>query len=334
VSTFVDELVAGLNLQRRAVAPKWLYDTTGSRIFEEICALPEYYPTRTEQRLLEHRAADIAQRIGPQAEIVEFGAGSTRKVRTLLQAFEQPASYVPIDISGDFLGSSVYSLRSQFPELAVRAVHADFTVGLKLPAQLGQGKRLGFFPGSSIGNFKPDVAQELLRSFHVHLNAGALLVGVDLVKDPSLLHAAYNDSLGVTAAFNMNLWARANREARADFNVDNWMHAAFYNSPLRRVEMHLISRCPQRVMVAGRAFDFEEGESVHTENSYKYTVEGFQSLARGAGWTPRGVWTDAQRRFSLHLLWSLGDPDACASEEIQVQDIRLPHATGAGHHPL
>lgn len=303
MSNFVDDLVMGLSLEQRTVPAKWLYDAKGSQLFEQICEVPEYYPTRTECRLLERHAGDIARRIGPEAEIVEFGAGSTRKVRTLLGALERPTRYMAIDISGDFLEMSAQSLGSEFAGLSITTVRADFTEELSLPARAGAGRRMGFFPGSSIGNFEPHQATDLLRRMRQVLRGGALLIGVDLVKEPEVLHAAYNDTRGATAAFNLNLLVRANREARADFNLDNWLHCAFYNPSLRRVEMHLVSRRPQRVSAAGVGFDFEEGESIHTENSYKYTVESFQEMARAAGWHPRGAWTDGQRRFSLHWLW-------------------------------
>ncbi len=300
--SYAAELVAGLSRQPRAIAPKWFYDEAGSRLFERICELPEYYPTRTELALLDHCAADIAQCLGRHAEIVEFGAGAARKVRILLDALEAPLRYVPVDISGDHLLDAAQGLRAAVPGLAVDPVVADFTQTLALPEPIG--RRVGFFPGSSIGNFEPADAVEFLRHFSATLGGGGLLIGVDLVKDPAVLHAAYNDSAGVTAEFNLNLWARANREAGADFDLAQWQHSAFYNPPLRRIEMHLVSRCDQRVTVAGHSFDFAEGDSVHTENSFKYTVQGFGALAREAGFRQDRVWTDPLRQFSLHWLTS------------------------------
>jgi dimethylhistidine N-methyltransferase len=298
--SFAEEFVAGLRAQPRSIAPKWFYDTEGSRLFEQICELPEYYPTRTELALLRQHAPELADRIGPGAEIVEFGAGASVKVRLLLDALVAPRRFVPVDISGEHLAGAAAALRADYPGLAVEPVVADFTAALTLPEALG--RRVGFYPGSSIGNFDPPAAEALLRRFRGWLAGGALLIGVDLVKDPALLHAAYNDARGVTAAFNLNLLARANRELGADFDLAQWAHSAFYHPALRRIEMHLVSRCRQRVRVAGQTFDFEEGDSVHTENSYKYTVDGFQAVARRAGFAPTKVWTDAERRFSLHWL--------------------------------
>ncbi len=300
MTDFARELVAGLSSRPRAVSPKWFYDVAGSQLFERICELPEYYPTRTECALLERHAAEIAQWIGPQADIVEFGAGASRKVRLLLAALDSPSRYLPVDIAGEHLRDAVASLREAHPSLPMQPLVADFTGPIELPPP--SGRRVGFFPGSSIGNFDPSQAVGLLRRFAALLSGGGLLIGVDLVKDPAALHAAYNDSAGVTAAFNLNLWARANREAGADFDLAQWMHSAFYNAPHRRIEMHLVSRRSQRVTVAAQAFDFAEGDSVHTENSYKYDVDGFQQLARSAGWLPRAVWTDAERLFSVHWL--------------------------------
>ena len=303
---FADELAAGLQARPRAVAPKWFYDAAGSDLFERICELPEYYPTRTEFALLDRHAEAMAGLIGPGAEIVEFGAGASRKVRVLLDALAGARRFVPVDISGEHLVAAAAQLRKDYPSLEVLPVVADFTAAeAALPAPIG--RRVGFYPGSSIGNFDPDEAFGLLRRFATWLGGGGLLIGVDLVKDPAQLHAAYNDTQGVTAAFNLNLWARANRELGADFDLGAWTHSAFYNPPVSRIEMHLVSRRVQTVRFGGRLFDFAEGDSVHTESSYKYTVESFQALARRAGWLPRKVWTDAARRFSIHWLEARGD---------------------------
>lgn len=315
MSGFTDDLRAGLAARPRRVPPKWFYDFRGSQLFDRICELPEYYPTRTELALLERHAADIARQIGPGAEIVEWGAGAARKVRLLLGALQAPVGYVPVDISGDYLLAAAAALRAELPGLAIRPLVADFTRALVLPPRLGPGPRVGFYPGSSIGNFEPAQAAALLRQWRLELDEGGLLIGVDLVKDPQLLHAAYNDAEGVTAEFNLNLWARANREAGADFRLDQWLHCAFYNPTLQRIEMHLVSRCPQRVTVGGQAFDFDEGDSVHTESSYKYTVPGFQRLAHAAGWSPAGVWVDPGRQVALHWLQAPGraGPTAAAA---------------------
>lgn len=299
---FHEDFVAGL--RERRIAPKWFYDAEGSRLFERICELPEYYPTRTELALLDRHADEFAARIGPGAEIVEFGAGASVKVRLLLQALESPRRFVPVDISGEHLAEAAAALRADFPGLAVEPLAADFTASLALPPPVG--RRIGFFPGSSIGNFEPDEACALLARFRRWLDGGALLIGVDLIKEPALLHAAYNDARGVTAAFNLNLLARANRELGAGFDLSAWAHAAFYHPPLRRIEMHLVSRRRQAVCVAGEVFEFDEGDSLHTENSYKYSVDGFRALARRAGFEPGPVWTDAARRFSLHWLEPAG----------------------------
>ncbi len=304
-SEFARELIDGLSAQPRRVSPKWFYDAAGSQLFERICAVPEYYPTRTELALLDRHAAEIASFIGSGCEIVEFGAGAIRKVRVLLGAIDAPARFVPVDISGEHLIGAADALRAEHPTLDVRPVVGDFTQPLALPPSVG--RRVGFFPGSSIGNFDPPQAIALLHHFATLLAGGGLLIGVDLVKSPAVLHAAYNDSAGVTAAFNLNLWARANREAGADFDLAQWTHSAFYNAPLHRIEMHLVSRCAQRVTVSGTAFDFAEGDSVHTENSYKYTVPGFQALAREAGFSPVTCWTDPARHFALHWLASTGE---------------------------
>ena len=298
---FADELLAGLRARPRAVAPKWFYDEAGSRLFERICELPEYYPTRTELALLDRHAPELAECIGADAEIVEFGAGASRKVRLLLSALQRPVGFVPVDISGEHLAEAAERLRAEHPGLIVRPLVGDYTVeGLQLPPPAG--RRVGFYPGSSIGNFEPPWAVRLLERYRRWLQGGGLLVGVDLVQSPALLHAASNDAQGVTAAFNLNLLARANRELGADFDLAAWEHAAHYQPSLQRIEMHLVSRRAQQVRLGGERFHFDEGESIHTENSYKYSVAGFQALARRAGWAPQAVWIDGARRFSLHWL--------------------------------
>jgi len=302
MSEFARSLTDGLRQRPRVISPKWFYDEAGSVLFERICELPEYYPTRVEFELLQRHAAEIADLVGPAVDLVEFGAGATRKVRMLLAALESPARFVPVDISGEHLLGAVDLLRADHPGLIVEPLVADFTADMDLPAAIGP--RVGFFPGSSIGNFEPALAQRLLQHFDRLLDGGWLLIGVDLVKDPQRLHAAYNDAEGVTAAFNLNLWVRANREANADFVIADWMHSAFYNPPLKRIEMHLVSRARQRVTIGDQVIEFFEGDSVHTENSYKYSVEGFRQLAREAGWQPTMAWTDPQRQFSMHLLRS------------------------------
>lgn len=300
---FASDLARALAARPRSISPKYFYDAQGSQLFDRICELPEYYPTRTELSLLAKHAGAIAAQMGPRAEIVEFGAGSCAKVGLLLDAMEQPARYLPIDISGEHLAASAAQLRSKYPALDVQPVVADYTQRLLLPAPArGAGRRVGFFPGSTIGNFTPQEAQHFLEVAGQVLRGGALLLGADLIKDPAVLHAAYNDSQGVTAAFNLNLLARANRELGTDFLLEQFAHSAFYNAPLQRIEMHLVSRCRQQVAVAGQRHGFEEGETLHTENSYKFTIDGLRALAVRAGFRAGPVWTDPDRLFSVHWL--------------------------------
>jgi len=298
---FARDLVLALSERPHRIAPKYFYDAEGSRLFDRICELPEYYPTRTELAILERHAGEMALLAGPGAEIVEFGAGSLRKARLLLQAFEAPARYLPIDISGEHLRDAAAILRREFAGLEVQPVVADYTQGLQLAPPLGH-RRVGFFPGSTIGNFTPEEALAFLGGAAELLRGGALLLGVDLVKEPQLLHAAYNDAQGVTAAFNLNLLARANRELGTNFQLRQFAHYAFYNAPLQRIEMHLVSRVRQAVALAGGHFVLEEGETLHTENSYKFTMTGVRALAQRAGFRPGPVWTDADGLFSVHWL--------------------------------
>jgi dimethylhistidine N-methyltransferase len=258
--------------------------------------------------LLEREAEQIAALIGPQAELVEFGAGASRKVRLLLDALRAPRRFVAIDISGEHLEQALQPLRADFPQLEVRAHAADFTAELpQLEADPAVATRVGFFPGSSIGNFEPEEAAALLRRFAGLLRSGTparcgLLIGVDLIKPPQLLHAAYNDAAGITAQFNLNLLARANRELGTDFDLEAFDHYAYYAPQQRRIEMHLVSRIHQTVHLQGHAYAFDAGASLHTENSYKYSVPQFQALARRAGYEPQQVWCDPERLFSLHWL--------------------------------
>jgi dimethylhistidine N-methyltransferase len=307
LNAFAQDLVDGLAARPRSVSPKYFYDAEGSRLFDRICELPEYYPTRTELGILERSAGEMAALAGPGAEIVEFGAGSLRKVRLLLQAFEAPARYLPIDISGDHLRDAAAVLRRSFQGLEVQPIVADYTQELVLPPAPAPGRRIGFFPGSTLGNFTPAEALAFLRRAAGALRGGALVLGADLVKDPQVLHAAYNDGEGVTAAFNLNLLARANRELGANFALARFAHYAFYNAPLARIEMHLVSLERQAVTLCGQRFGFEEGDSLHTENSYKFTVEGLRALAAQAGFRPGPVWTDPDRLFSVHWLQAPGE---------------------------
>ncbi|MBC7605096.1 MAG: L-histidine N(alpha)-methyltransferase [Ramlibacter sp.] len=302
-NAFARDLSNALATRPRAISPKYFYDDLGSQLFDRICDLPEYYPTRTELGILERHARDIAAHMGPHAEIVEFGAGSLRKVRMLLDAMERPARYLPIDISGEHLSRSAAALQEDYPGLDVQPVVGDYTQRLLLPAPLpGSGQRVGFFPGSTIGNFTPKEALNFLEVAAQVLRGGALLIGADLVKDPAVLHAAYNDAQGVTAAFNLNLLARANRELGARFMLDQFAHSAFYNAPRQRIEMHLVSKRRQIVTLGGECFEFEEGETLHTENSHKFTIDSLRSLAIEAGFRPGPVWTDSEKLFSVHWL--------------------------------
>ncbi|WP_153102358.1 L-histidine N(alpha)-methyltransferase [Paraburkholderia hayleyella] len=309
---FAAEVLAGLAATPRHIAPKYFYDARGSALFDRICALPEYYPTRTELGILAQHGAAMAEQIaqvGPDVELVEFGAGSMTKVRLLLDAFASgsaPRRYLPVDISTAHLTAAAQQLRADYPGLEVEPVAADYMAPLTLPpvwSKNGQnGRRVGFFPGSTIGNFSPIEAHAFLRHAATWLNGGGLLVGVDLVKAPAILHAAYNDAEGVTAQFNLNLLQRINDELGANFDLTQFAHYAFYQPLLRRVEMHLLSCCAQTVEIAGHTFAFAEGDTLHTENSCKFTVQGFQAMAATAGFQPGPVWTDEARLFSVHWL--------------------------------
>ena len=304
---FLADLVAGLGKPQKQLAAKYFYDAAGSDLFEAITRLPEYYPTRTELGILDARGAEIAAALPRRASLVEFGSGSTVKVRRLLRHLPDLAAYVPVDVSESFLRSEAETLRADLPALRVEPVAADFTQPFALPADLGGDGFAGFFPGSTIGNFEPPEAARLLAQFGQELGAGAsLIVGVDLVKDPAVLEAAYDDAAGVTAAFNLNLLTRINRELAGDFERDHFRHRAVFNAAASRIEMLLVSTRAQTVTVAGRRFAFAEGETIHTENSYKYTVESFRRLAAEAGWTAGTVWTDMQALFSVHALTRAG----------------------------
>lgn len=299
---FARDLLAGLREQPRKVPPKYFYDTAGSALFERICELPEYYPTRTELGILQRHGSDMAECIGAGADMVEFGAGASRKIRLLLKEVQAPRRFVPVDISGEHLHAAAQLLRLEHPRLRVEPLVADFTQPLQLP--LAVGRRVGFFLGSSLGNFERDAARKLLVRMARWLQGGGLLIGIDLVKPPADLHAAYNDAQGVTAAFNKNLLVRANRELGADFDPGCFDHYAFYDPRLSRVEMHLVSRSDQAVSVCGQRFVFVQGQSLHTENSYKFTIAGFQALARSAGFEPGAVWADDAQRFAVCWLVS------------------------------
>ena len=308
-SVFAQDLLAGLRQRQKSLSPKYFYDERGSALFDLICDLDEYYPTRTEMALLQRHAADIADKIGPHADLVEFGAGSLHKIRQLLPALQAPTRFLPLDISVEHLHRQAAMLRTDFPGLAVQPLAGDFSGPMSLPP-LAQdaARRVGFFPGSSLGNFNPAEALAFLRQCASLLAGGGLLIGIDLVKSPERLHRAYNDTAGVTAAFNKNVLLRANHELDADFDLDAFDHYAYYHPGLQRIEMHLLSRQAQRVHVCGEAIDFAQGESIHTENSYKFTVPGFQALALQAGLLPAAVWCDEDQLFSVHWLVAPAQP--------------------------
>lgn len=301
-ATMQEEVLQGLASRPRRIAPKFFYDERGSRLFDAICALPEYYPTRTEMGILESCADDVARMAGPDSTLIELGSGASKKIRILLEAV-RPRQYLGIDISREFLRESTQQLAHDYPWLNVHAACADFMQDFELPGGAGEGKKLAFFPGSTIGNFEPrDALAFLQRVRRLVQPDGALLIGVDLKKNPQLLHAAYNDSAGITAQFNLNLLLRLRDELGAELDPQGFRHRAFYNTARGRIEMHLVSRRAQDIRLLGRRFHFEPEESIHTENSYKYTLEEFHALARGAGLRPRQVWLDSARLFSVHYL--------------------------------
>jgi dimethylhistidine N-methyltransferase len=302
-SSFARDVIAGLTARPKRLSPKYFYDEAGAQLFEDITALPEYYPTRCELEILRERASEIARSVPAGSALIEFGSGSSKKVRILLAAAPTIAAYVPVDISSQMLIQEAEELRRDYPRLAVLPVEADFTQPFVLPAAATGMAHAGFFPGSTIGNFEPHEACAFLRHAARMLGRGAILIiGVDLVKDAGILHAAYNDRAGITAKFNLNLLARINRELDADFDLASFSHHAFYNSERHRIEMHLASKTRQKVRVAGRSIEFRAGETIHTENSYKYTLGSFAALARGSGWRPVSAWTDAGANFSIHAL--------------------------------
>ena len=304
-TAFASDVIDDLSQHPKRLSPKYFYDATGSELFEQITLLPEYYPTRTELGILRDRGSEISAIIPKGAALVEFGAGATTKVRRLLNecAF---SAYVPVDISGDFLQAQADALRKDFPGLDVYPVAADFTAPFALPDAIGALPKVGFFPGSTLGNFEPDEACGFLRSAREFLGEGArMIIGVDLEKDERVLYQAYNDAAGVTARFNLNVLERINRELGGDFDLSAFTHRAIYNRERHRIEMHLISKKSQSVRILGRNFAFRADESIHTESSYKYSLERFTALARGSGWTTRESWTDAASMFSVHALGAL-----------------------------
>ncbi len=296
---FREDVLEGLSRLRKALPPKYFYDAAGSRLFERICRLREYYPTRTELAITRARLAEIARFIGKGAALLEYGSGEGLKSRLLIRA-AAPKRYLPVDISRDALARAERKLKREFPRLAIEPVNADFSRPLRIPARRAGERRVVYFPGSTIGNLSPEEAHAFLKMTRAQVGArGAMLVGVDLKKDANVLHAAYNDAKGVTAAFNLNLLARINRELGGDFRLPGFSHYAFYDPAEGRIEMHLVSLADQAVSIGPHRFSFRCGESIHTENSYKYSVEEFQALAASAGFGRARLWTDRRGWFGV-----------------------------------
>ena len=298
---FRADVLAGLARTPKSIPPKYFYDAAGSALFERICELPEYYPTRTELAIMHADVNAIAQLIGRDTRLVELGSGASTKTRLLIEA-ARPAAYIPIDISRAALELAAAALARDYAWLNILPLCADFTRPVELPRVAGIGtlRDVVYFPGSTIGNFTPEEALVFLRHVRELVGAGVLVIGVDLKKDKPTLDAAYDDAQGVTAAFNLNLLTRINRELGGDFQLERFRHVAFYDVAKGRIEMHLESVAAQRVQIAGRVFDFAAGERIHTENSCKYTIEEFVALGRAAGFESLQVWTDPARLFSVH----------------------------------
>ena len=301
-SAFARDVIDDLSRHPKRLSPKYFYDAEGSELFEQITRLPEYYPTRSELSILRDRSGAISAGFPKGSALVEFGAGATTKARLLLNQCDFGA-YVPVDISGDFLTMQAEALRKDFPELDIFPVTADFTAPFPLPDAVSAMPKVGFFPGSTLGNFEPHEACAFLRGARDILGEGAqMVIGVDLEKDERVLYDAYNDSAGVTARFNLNVLTRINRELGGNFEISGFMHRAIYNRDRHRIEMHLIARKAQSARVLGRNFSFRAGETIHTENSYKYSLDRFSALAHGSGWKPRQSFTDRDGMFSVHTL--------------------------------
>jgi dimethylhistidine N-methyltransferase len=302
---FRADVLEGLSHPQKSLPSRWLYDDRGSALFEDITRLEEYYPTRTETAILRRHIAEIADFCGERALVLEYGAGAGVKTEILLDALREPRLYVPIDIAGDFLSLTIERIRRRYPHLGTQPVIADFSQDFALPANLPEGPRAGFFPGSTIGNLDRRQAVAFLRRMRRHVHAGGAqtgggaIIGVDLKKDLSTLLAAYDDSEGVTAAFNLNLLARINRELWGDFALDRFAHEARWNPGESAVEMHLVSLDDQKARVDGRTFSFRKGETIHTESSRKYSRESFTAMIEEAGWRVGRFWTDAAHRFGV-----------------------------------
>ena len=300
----LDEIIDGLSQSEKMISPKFFYDERGSQLFDEITRLPEYYPTETELGIMRTHIDEIAGLVGTHASLIEFGSGSSLKTRVLLENMNDLAAYVPVDISEDHLLGSALQIRSEFPGLEVLPVVADFTQPFELPSPaIMPVRNVVYFPGSTIGNFTHEAANELLRVMHQEAGeGGALLIGVDLQKDPDIIRRAYNDSAGVTAKFNLNVLRHLNREFDTDFDLDAFEHSAEYNEEEGRVEVRLVSDQDQEVTVGDTAFSIDKDEAILTEYSHKYTLESFAAMAAEAGFRVAHVWMDAERLFSVQYL--------------------------------
>ena len=296
------EIVSGLNKEQKSIDPKYFYDTRGSELFEQITDLPEYYPTRTERQILKRDAKAMAEFCGQNCVLIEPGSGSSEKVRLLLGSLK-PAAYVPMDISADFLKRSAIQLADEYPWLKIHAVCTDFSNQEKDPEGLPVGKRVIFYPGSTLGNMQPADAIDFLRNLGHWLNHdGGVLIGIDMHKQTRILEAAYNDKQGITALFNLNILSNINNIVGTNFDTDHFNHHSFYNEEKYRIEMHLVSKVDQVVELGDTNLEFVQGETIHTENSYKYTPESFQEIVKRAGFAIRSSWTDEQQLFSVHYL--------------------------------
>jgi L-histidine Nalpha-methyltransferase len=302
--SFRDQIIEGLNRSPKLLPSKFLYDKRGSELFEQICQLPEYYPTRTETGILAQYAGEIADLCGPDCLVVELGSGSSTKTRLLLNNLRSPVAYIPIDIAREQLNEAASLIKRDYPAFEVIPVCADYTADFIVPQPTRTARRqVIFFPGSTIGNFEPHEASRFLARFaQSGRTDDVMIVGVDLIKSPTILERAYNDSEGVTAAFNLNLLYRINHELGAEIEVERFSHRSVFNQSARRIEMHLVSTTEQTVRIGEREFRIGRGESIVSEHSYKYTIDGFASLARSAGFQDTKVWTDEGRQFSIHFL--------------------------------
>jgi L-histidine N-alpha-methyltransferase len=298
------DTLEGLRRSPKQLSPVWFYDETGSRLFDSICELPEYYLTRTEMQIMDQYVAEMAELIGPRCALIEFGSGSSDKTRVLLAALDDVACYVPIDISQEYLSESANRLAREFPELSIAPVYADFTQPFDLPVQVSAAaRRIVYFPGSTLGNFETPAARRLLTTMRTIVGRhGAVLIGIDLRKDPQVLEHAYNDAAGVTARFNLNALQHLNRELGADFDLDAFEHCAVWIEDMSRIEMRLVSKRDQEVHLGRESIRFRRGEAIRTECCHKYTLEGFAELTASAGLEVTHVWTDAERKFSVQML--------------------------------